>query len=78
MEKTYIGVRDVNEETFRKFRAMTVEEKLKLGEALTKAMLLMIEQKKKEKNQKLINIKPRKVGNTKLNWSKEIDEFLYK
>ena len=46
MEKSFIGVRDVDDDTFRKFRAMAIEEKMKLGEALTKALKLMIEENK--------------------------------
>ena len=38
MEKTFIGVRDVDEEIFRKFRALSVREKMKLGDALSLAM----------------------------------------
>jgi hypothetical protein len=42
MEKINIGIRDVDEETFRKFRAMAIERKLRLGEAIDKAMKLML------------------------------------
>jgi len=38
MEKTTIGVRNVNEEVFRKFRALAIARRKKLGEALTEAM----------------------------------------
>ena len=63
MEKSFIGVRDVDDDTFRKFRAMAIEEKMKLGEALTKAMKLMIEENKhkiksKKRINSLLNVKP--------------------
>ena len=49
MTKTFIAVRDVDEETFRKFKAMSVEERMKLGVALTIAMKYLLEKKKKRK-----------------------------
>jgi len=80
MEKTFIGVREVDKEIFRKFRARIIEEKLKLGVALTLAMKLWME---KEKQKKVLDpknllelngiIKPK----NKVRWSEEIDEFLY-
>ena len=45
MEKTFIGVRDVDEEIFRKFRALSVREKMKLGDALSLAMKKTLEEK---------------------------------
>lgn len=45
MEKITIGVRDVDKEVFRKFRALAIERQLKLGEALTYAMKRSIENK---------------------------------
>ncbi len=84
MTKTFIAVRDVDEETFRKFRAMSVEERMKLGEALNLAMRKALEEEKlmKEKKNKpdprnLLRIKPIKIGNKRVRWSEEIDEILY-
>jgi hypothetical protein len=79
MEETFVGVRNVNEETFRKFRALAIEKRLKLGEALTKAMALMLEKKEKEQTNNaklLLKMKPIKIGK-KVRWSEEIDEVLY-
>jgi len=36
--KTNIAVREIDEEVFRKFKAKTIDEDMKLGEALTLAM----------------------------------------
>jgi len=81
MAKTFVGVREVDEETFRKFRARAVEERFKLGYALTLAMKTWIE---KEKNKEirpnpknLLKIKPIKIGDKKVNWSEEVDQILY-
>jgi hypothetical protein len=78
MEKTFIGVRDVDEETFRKFRSLSVERRMKLGEALTKAMLLMIEkQKNNKKERKCPKIKPFPWGKGSERTSMEVDEIVY-
>ena len=78
--KTTIAVRDVDEETFRKFRAMTDEEKMKLGDAVTMAMKNLLEEEREKKRpdpKNLLKIKPIKVGKKKVRWSEEIDEVLY-
>lgn len=79
MTKTLIAVRDVDEQTFRKFRATSIEEDLKLGDAMTKALQEWVEKQKREKKDftKLLTIKPVKVGTKKLAWSEEIDHTLY-
>jgi hypothetical protein len=82
MSETFIGVRGVDEETFRKFRARAVEEKTKLGRALTKAMKADLKEKRMRNKKKvnmakeLLKVKPFKVGK-KVRWSEEVDEFLY-
>ena len=79
MTKTTIAVRDVDEETFRKFRAMTVEDGMKLGDTLTIAMKHSVEDERKKKPdpKNLLKIRPVKIGKEKVRWSEEIDEFLY-
>ena len=82
MEKTFIGVRDVDEATFRKFRALAVQERMKLGEALSLAMRKLLEEGEQEHEDKvdtknLLKIKPVKIGKKKVKWSEEIDEILY-
>ena len=76
-----VAVRDLDEETFRKFRALAIEERMKTSEALTLAMKKWIKEKKATKtkpdsrNLNKLNgiIKTKK----KVRWSEEIDEFLY-
>ncbi|MBI2583608.1 MAG: hypothetical protein HYW25_02990 [Candidatus Aenigmarchaeota archaeon] len=81
MTKTMVAVRGVDEDTFRKFRALTVEERIKMGDALTLAMRRWVaEERKREatiKAKNLLNLKPVRVGKKKVRWSEEIDEFLY-
>jgi len=81
MVKTAIAVRDVEEEVFRKFRALAVEERMKVGNALTKAMKHWMEEERAEG----VGVDPRNLlkisgiikTKKKVRWSEEIDEFLY-
>ncbi|MEK6888524.1 MAG: hypothetical protein AABW80_00265 [Nanoarchaeota archaeon] len=80
MESTFIAVRDVEAETFRRFKAMSVKERLKLGDALTIAMNKLIEEKEvgKKKNVKhLMALKPFSFGKGNEKLSKEVDKVLY-
>lgn len=80
MEKTFISVRDVDTEAFRKFRAMSVRERLKLGEALTMAMKKLMEEKENRKNngiKNLLALKPFDFGRGSEKLSKEVDKVLY-
>ena len=81
-EKAFIGVREVDIETFRKFRAKIIEEKMKLGIALTLAMKLWLtKQEEKKENMKnlknLLKLKGIIKTKEKVRWSEEIDEILY-
>lgn len=81
MKKTFIAVRDVDEETFRKFRAQTIEERMKLGDALTIAMKHWLQEvKAKTARQKILRkdtIKPFDWGKGTEKTSEEVDEILY-
>ncbi len=79
MPKTFIGVRDVDEETFRKFKIIAIQKRVRLGEALTRAMKTLIEQKESNKEphiNNLLKMKPIKIGR-KVRWSEQVDEILY-
>jgi len=82
MRKTFIGVRGVDEETFRKFRALTIEERMRLGDALTMAMRHWVEEERakgitKPDPRNLLKIKGIVTTKKKVKWSEEIDKFLY-
>ncbi|MEK6844343.1 MAG: hypothetical protein AABX83_02850 [Nanoarchaeota archaeon] len=80
MTKTFIAVRDVDEETFRKFKAASAEERMKLGVALTKAMRHLLDEKKKKYHKvvkNLLKVKPFDWGKGTERTSREIDEILY-
>ena len=79
MAKT-VAIRDLDEETFRKFRAVAIEERMKVGDAMTIAMKKWIEEEKmknKPNIKNLLKIKPIRMGKKKVRWSEEIDEVLY-
>ena len=76
--KTNIAVREIDKEVFRKFKAKTVEDDMKLGEALTLAMNFWLMKKNKRVNPKaLLKIKPFDWGKENEKASERIDEFLY-
>lgn len=79
MAKT-IAVREVDEDTFRRFRATALEERMKLGDALTSAMKHWIREKKaqaKPDPKNLAAIYGIIQTKEKVRWSEEVDEFLY-
>lgn len=79
MGKTMISVRDVDEDVFRKFRSMSVEERMKIGPALTRAMRKFLEEKEKSSNLiKAPKVKPFNWGEGTENTSKKIDKIIYK
>ena len=78
MEKTFIGVREVDNQTFRRFKAKAVEERLNLGYALTLAMSKWLDKEENKPNpQNLLKIKPITIGNKQVKISEEIDQILY-
>lgn len=79
MSETFIGVRNVDEDIFRKFKVAMLAQKMKLGTALTKAMSNYMQQhetQNKPRTVNLINMKLIRLDR-KVRWSKEIDETLY-
>lgn len=81
MSMKMIAVRDVDEDIFRKFRALSIEEKMKLGDALTLAMRHWIqeehEKEVKPDKKNLLKIRLIKIGKKRVKWSEEVDEYLY-
>ena len=80
MKKNMITVRDVNEEVLRKFKAVIAVDKMKMGQALTRAMKDWIRQKERSEridSTPLFNAKPFDWGRGTGKTSKEIDDILY-
>jgi hypothetical protein len=81
MSETFIGVRGVDEDVFRKFRARAVERRIKLGLAITQAMKRLLEEDNQKQNtsnlSKLLKIKPFSFGKGTEKISEEIDNILY-
>lgn len=75
------AIRDLDDDTFRKFRSIAVEERMKTGEALNMAMKEWVKEREERKKnpdpKNLLKIRPVRVGKRKVRWSEEIDEFLY-
>jgi len=77
MKKNLIAIRDVDEEVLRKFRAKAIEEKLKMGDALTLAMKTWMEKKDKKMTRIKFKLKPFDWGKGTEKTSREIDKLLY-
>lgn len=81
MGKTFLGVRDVDEEALRKFKTLAVAKKLKLGEAITKALNEWAakenERKHKPDPKNLLKLSGIIKTKEKVKWSEEIDDILY-
>ena len=56
MGKTFLGVRDVDEEELRKFKVLDVERRIRLGEAITKAMKDYTENIRNKKKRRTLGI----------------------
>lgn len=76
-----IAIRGVDEDILRRFRAKSIEERMKMGDALNLAMKHWVYEERVKKMKpdprKLLKIKPIRVGGKKVRWSEEIDEILY-
>jgi hypothetical protein len=79
MRKEIVAIRGVDEEVLRKFKAKAVEKRMKMGEALTLAMMrwLKEERRKRINPRNLLKLKPFDWGKGTEKTSKEIDEILY-
>lgn len=77
MPKTFIGVRDVDTETFQRFRTRSTAERLRLGDALSKAMSFWLQHQQKPKKRKGFTFKPFHWGPGTERTSMEIDAILY-
>jgi hypothetical protein len=74
--KTFVGIREVDEEVFREFRANAVRRKMKLGDAVSRAMKQWVERNRHVRREKL-KVKPFDWGKGTENTSDEVDEILY-
>ena len=77
MTKTFIGVRDVDENTFRKFRMLNIKRKVKLGEALTSAMKNALKKESDKITKTPFQIKPIDFGVGTEKTSEDIDKIIY-
>ena len=75
------AIRDLDEDTFRKFRAMAIEENVRLGDAVNMAMKRWLAEKESRKEipdpKFLLEICGIIKTKTKVRWSEEVDEILY-
>ena len=77
MSKIQLNVKNVDEETFREFKANSVRKGFKFGKALTLAMQLWLEKSKKKPKLNFLDFKPISWGKGTEKTSEEIDKILY-
>jgi len=70
-----LSVRDVEDRTFKEFKAQAVKEGLTVGRALTLAMQYWIEEEEDKKS--FLDLKPTDWGKGTEHSSEEIDAVLY-
>ena len=61
------GIRDLDEETFRKLRAVAIEENIRVGDAVNAAMKKWLAEKGKRKNKNQISCQIRRVPDGSIN-----------
>jgi len=71
-------IRDLDEAVYKKFKAKAMEEDMKLGEALTEAMNMWINQRIIKRRTSLRDIKPFNWGVGTEKVSVDIDKMLYR
>ena len=76
MTKVQLSIKEVDKDIFREFKSQSVKENTKVGEALTLAMKLWLDKKRKPKLN-LLDLKPWDWGKGTENLSQEIDKVLY-
>ena len=77
MKETQISVRDVNKEVFNEFKALTVKRRVKLGKALTMAMMEWLDEEKEIPKKSLLKMKSWDWGKGTENTSDEVDQILH-
>ena len=77
MAEIQLSIKNVEEETFREFKAESAREQLPMGKALTQAMKLWIVQRHRKPTHSLLDYKPKNWGKGTEHTSEEIDKILY-
>jgi len=72
-----VTIRGLDESVYRRFKAKAVEEGLKIGEALTQAMRVWMEQRGGRPRARLLDIRPFDWGEGTEKASTEIDKIVY-
>ncbi len=72
-----LSVKNVEEQTFREFKAESVREGLQVGKALTLAMRRWLEERNVKPKVRFLNFKPKHWGKGTENTSEEIDNLVY-
>ncbi len=80
MAKEILTVRDVDEEVWKRFRAMTEEEGMKTGQALSQALDYWVNEKARRRvpdPRRFLRVGGIVKVNGRVSWSQEADKILY-
>lgn len=72
-----VSIKNIEETTFREFKAESIREGLTMGNALTLAMKVWIEMKKTKPRKSILDFKPKNWGKGTERLSENIDSVLY-
>lgn len=79
MKRDLVTIRDVDDEILTRFKAKAAEHKMKMGKALSEAMLVWVQSKSRHKkgSKALFSARPFDWGKNTEKTSKHIDGILY-
>lgn len=72
-----VSIKNVDEDTFRNFKAEAVRERLHLGKAITLALQSWVNHKRTKPRMNILDIKPLSLGKNTAHLSEEIDKIVY-
>ena len=75
--ETQVSIRNINKDVFNEFKALTVKKRIKLGRALTIAMMEWLNEEREISKKNLLKMKSWDWGKDTENTSKEVDKIMY-
>ncbi|MDI6640550.1 MAG: hypothetical protein QMD78_06990 [Methanocellales archaeon] len=72
-----ITIRNIDERSYRRLKAMAALEGIPIGAAITQAIKVWLEREKRASDVSLLDMKPVSFGKENARLSEEIDEILY-
>ncbi|MEX2017553.1 MAG: hypothetical protein WD876_03710 [Candidatus Pacearchaeota archaeon] len=77
MGEIQVSIRDVDKEIFNEFKVLTIKKRMKIGQALTMAMMEFLNEELEIPKKSLMDMKTSNWGKGTEKTSEEIDKMLY-